>query len=106
MAMTRRWSVPALILAAFVAAGFGGCPDSTDPAGSGAGVDGVIHYAPIEGGCWTLTVPPSHVYQPIDLPAAFQHDGMAVRVAFKERPDMGSICMVGPLVQILSISAR
>jgi len=103
--MAGRLSVPALILAAFVAAGFGGCPDTTDP-GAGAGIDAVVHYAPIEGGCWTLTVAPRKVYQPLDLPADFRHDGMAVRVEFKERPDMASFCMVGPLVQILSISAR
>jgi len=114
MAMRRRVYVPALLLAVIVWMGFGTCTDSTDSTSANstdspsanAGVDAVVHYVNLEGGCWTITVDPNHVYQPLSLPAAFQKDGLAVRVDFKQRPDMASFCMVGPLIQILSISPR
>ncbi|HUL04645.1 MAG TPA: hypothetical protein VLV16_15590 [Gemmatimonadales bacterium] len=104
--MSRRLLVPALTLAALLLSGFAGCPDSTDPASSGAGVDAVVHYVNVEGGCWTIHVDPNQVYQPLNLPTEFEHDGLAVRVEFQQRNDMATYCMVGPVVQILSIHTR
>ena len=64
-----------------------------------------VRFVDIEGGCWSLDTPQGH-YSPIDLPAEFSVDGLAVRVSLRAAPDMVSICMMGPLVRIDNISAR
>jgi hypothetical protein len=64
-----------------------------------------VRFVGIEGGCWSLDTPQGH-YEPINLPAEFRVDGLAVRVSLRAAPDMVSICMMGPLVRIDDISAR
>ena len=66
----------------------------------------IVRFLNLEGGCWTLTREEHVYYQPINLPDEFKQDGLRVRVDFTERPDMASICMVGPIVEIRSIEAR
>jgi|SRR2546430_1612198 len=69
------------------------------------GVDATVRLAPVEGGCWSIFTP-NQVYQPVDLPAAFRIDGLAVHVVLREVPDWASICMIGPLVHVTSIRVR
>jgi len=80
-----------------------GCKSSTMPL---FGIDATVHFSTIEGGCWSLVTNGHKVYQPIDLPARFRVDGLAVSVVLRDAPDWGSICMIGPLVHIEAISAR
>ena len=68
-------------------------------------VNASIRFLNLEGGCWTLAVERTH-YLPLNLPAEFKQDGLPVRVEFRERRDYGSVCQVGPVVEILSIHAR
>ena len=69
------------------------------------GVDATVRFAAIEGGCWSI-VTPHQVYQPVDLPATFRIDGLAVHVVLSEVPDWASLCMIGPLVHVNSIRVR
>jgi hypothetical protein len=62
-----------------------------------------VTYVSIEGGCWTLVTNTGKRYEPVNLPAAYQKDGLEVRVTLRARTDVASICMVGDLVEILSI---
>ena len=66
--------------------------------------EATVRFVDIEGGCWTI-VHDQRVYSPLDLPAEFRRDGLRVRVIFERRDDYGSICMVGPIVQLLSIES-
>jgi hypothetical protein len=45
-------------------------------------------------------------YLPLNLPDQFRQDGLAVRAELQRRDDHGSYCMVGPVVEILSIRER
>ena len=84
-------------------------------AGTGPGVDpgfqgsmatpATVRFVDIEGGCWRLDTPRGH-FEPIGLPAEFRVDGLEVNVTLRNAPDMGSICMIGPLARIDAISAR
>ena len=69
------------------------------------GLEATVRLAPVEVGCWSL-VTTNHVYQPVDLPAAFRVDGLAVHVVLSAVPDGASICMIGPLVHVNSIQVR
>jgi hypothetical protein len=64
-----------------------------------------VRFIDIEGGCWTITQD-QRSYKPLSLPAEFQHDGLQVRVTFVRRDDLVGFCMVGPIVQLLSIQSR
>ncbi len=70
------------------------------------GVDATVRFAhSVEASCWSLATT-SKVYQPVDLPAAFQIEGLVVHVTLRDAPDWLSICSVGPLVHVTSIQAR
>ena len=69
------------------------------------GVDATVRLTPVEVGCWSL-VTTNDVYEPVDLPAAFRVDGLAVHVVLSAVPDAASTCMIGPLVHVNSIQAR
>ena len=80
------------------------CNSSTMPL---FGVDATVRFSTIEGGCWSLvTSAGQKVYEPVDLPASFHVDGLAVRVVMRDAPDRVSICMIGPLVHVEDIRAR
>lgn len=70
-------------------------------------VNGTVQYYNLEGGFWAVRGDDGVAYDPIaGLPAAFQRENLRVMLVAKIRTDMGSIHMVGPLVEILSIEAR
>jgi hypothetical protein len=65
----------------------------------------VTFLSTVEGGCWALSTL-SGRYEPVDLPQSFRVDGRRVRVVLRDAPGWASICMVGALVHVDSISAR
>ncbi len=70
-------------------------------------IDATVRFAPtVEGGCWSLVTATNTVYQPVDLPAAFRIDGLAVRVVLRDAPGWATICYVGPLVHVDRIRTR
>lgn len=87
------------------------CANAAHPLkpGMGATFDASIQFVSVEGGCWTIAPSPPNEqvnYLPINLPEEFRQDGLKVRVEVKVRDDYGSVCMLGPVVEILSIRAR
>ena len=95
-------------LAPIVAAILLGCGEaSPEPLGAFTAlpVNASVRFLNLEGGCWTIAVAEQH-YLPLNLPADYKRDGLEVRVEFRQRDDYGSICMVGPVVEILAIQAR
>jgi hypothetical protein len=67
--------------------------------------EATVRLLPVEGGCWVLSTATGR-YQPVNLPDAYKSDGKAVRVVMRGATDMMSVCQVGPLVHVDSISAR
>ena len=71
------------------------------------GVDATVRLAStVEGPCWSLVTASSKAYTPVDLPAAFRTDGLAVHVKLRDAPGWVSICSVGPLVHVDDIRTR
>ena len=68
--------------------------------------DATVRHLNLEGGCWLLETPTGAKYQPTELTDAFRVDGMTVSVTLKDAPDMMSICMVAPLVEVVDIKKR
>jgi hypothetical protein len=77
---------------------------ATDPAVPG--ITATVTYLDVEGGCWALTTRSGKRYEPLHLPPAFRQDGLRVAVTLRQRPDVGSFCMVGQVVEVTSIRVR
>ncbi len=79
----------------------------TDPLQSNthAVVSASVRFLNLEGGCWTLEPSAGVHYLPLNLPEQFRRDGLKVQADLLRRDDYDSICMVGPVVEILSIRA-
>jgi hypothetical protein len=98
----------ALILAALLAC-TGSDPNSAGPApplapGQVLTTDATIRFVNIEGGCWAIQNAAGQLYEPINLARGFRIDGLSVRVVLRGAPDATSICMIGTLVTIDSVS--
>jgi len=104
--MALRLTVLALSVYTLAGACSGAPP--TDPLRTGqhAVVDATVQLLNLEGGCWTLAVGENVHYLPLNLADSLRRDGLAVRAELVRRDDYASICMVGPVVQILSIQTR
>ncbi|HEY3155527.1 MAG TPA: hypothetical protein VGK76_02715 [Candidatus Eisenbacteria bacterium] len=92
----------ALLLGALAILGASGCRETSAP--ETIRVTGTVRYYTLEGGFWAVRGDDSTTYDPMGgLPSDFQHDGLRVRLEAKMRPDMASIHMAGPIVEIISI---
>lgn len=81
----------------------GGCTRDivdSDPSTIGA----TVRLVGIEGGCWILDADNGTRYEPIGLPDKYRVNGRRVRVTVKPRTNASSTCMVGDLVDIVTIS--
>jgi hypothetical protein len=67
-------------------------------------LEATVRFVDLEGGCWTLVANETTRYEPIELAEEFRVDGLRVRVTLRHRLDMGSVCMVAPLAEVISIS--
>lgn len=106
-----RHIVRSCFLLSLVVAATLSCANAADPLKSNlrATFDASIRFVSLEGGCWTIAPSPPNEqvnYLPLNLPEEFRQDGLKVRVEVKRRDDYGSVCMLGPVVEILSIRAR
>jgi hypothetical protein len=82
-------------------------PTATDLPPGAIRVNGTVQYYNLEGGFWAVRGDDGVTYDPIaGLSPAFQRENLRVTLVAKIRTDMGSIHMVGPLVEILSIETR
>ena len=74
---------------------------TTDP-GTVAGT-GTIRTASVCNS-WFVVADSGTGYEITRMPEAFQHEGLRVRFTLKLRYDVASICMSGPIADVLSIS--
>lgn len=75
---------------------------ASEAAGPTIRITGVVRHVEVEGGVWVIRTDQG-TYQPMNLPPAFQVDGMTVEAEAVRRTDMVSIGMTGSLVQLLRI---
>ena len=100
--MTPRISTLAFVVAALCLS----CGDTPLPSAwiaPGTGVEATVQFLNLEGGCWTITTDQRVHYEPLNLPSEYKQDGLRVQVDFIRRDDFGSVCQVGPIIEIRSI---
>ena len=73
--------------------------------GAEVAFDGVVTYAMLEGGAWVLVSDEGETYEPVNLDAAFETEGLRVRVTADVLEDRASTLQVGPIIEISTISA-
>jgi hypothetical protein len=67
---------------------------------------GTVQWFGIEGGFFAIRGDDANVYDPMNLPAGFARDGLRVRFEGRIRSDMGSIHMVGEIVELKKIALQ
>jgi hypothetical protein len=94
-----------LVLTAAVA-GLAGC-HGADMTGLATRVDadGVVRFISLEGGFYSLESVRDK-YDPINLPADYQHDGLQVHFRGTVRRDMASTHMYGQILELSDIQRR
>src|SRR5437588_10158666 len=91
--MSRAWSI-------FAASVFFACGSA--PAQFRVG--GRITHETLEGGLWSIRGDDGVTYDPLNLAAQYQKDGLPVLATLVLRPDMASVHMVGRMVDGVSIA--
>lgn len=66
---------------------------------------GSVERFEVEGGFFAIRGDDGKVYEPMNLPPAFERAGVRVRFTAKLRRDVGSFRMVGEVVEIQQITA-
>ncbi len=103
--MTQRSYI---VLSLAIAIGMLGCASKEEapPAADDAVfvIEGDVRFIDLEGGCWGLQTD-SATYEPVGgFPEGFRQDQLAVRATVRS-VDGASICMIGPLVEIVTIES-
>jgi hypothetical protein len=99
--MLSRTVLAAIITAIAIACG---SPTSPSVPAGAIRVTGTVQFYDLEGGFWAVKGDDGIIYDPKDgLPAKFQVQNRRVTMVAKVRTDLGSIHMVGPIVEIISI---
>ena len=76
------------------------------PGGTPVHIVGVVRHSDLEGGFFAITGQDGTTYDPTNLPAEFQKDGLAVEAEARRRDDMAGIHMAGPIVDLVRIRRR
>ncbi len=97
-----------IVLSLAITSGMLGCASQEEapPAADDAVfvIEGDVRFIDLEGGCWGLQTD-SATYEPVGgFPEGFRQDQLAVRATVR-RVDGASICMIGPLVEIVTIES-
>ena len=76
----------------------------TDPYGDNAGtVVAEVRFVNIGNGCWVLSGKYGHRYEPMQLAEEFRQEGLQVKVKYRSRGDVGSVCMLQDVIEIQEI---
>lgn len=67
---------------------------------------GTVVYKDLEGGFFAIEGDDGRIYDPINLPEAYQKEGLKVKVNAILRKDVGSIHMIGDIIEIVNIAAE
>jgi hypothetical protein len=78
-------------------------PAAGDTAGTMVTIKGTVHYTDVEGGVYSIRAEDGTNYDPLNLPAAFKKDGLAVEAEARTQPATMGINQVGPIVALTRI---
>lgn len=94
------------LIATVALAGLAACSssDATGP-GSLVSADGVVRYVGLEGGFYSLQSIKGK-FDPMNLPADYQQDGLQVHFVGTVRDDMVSVHLYGPILELSDIRRR
>jgi hypothetical protein len=67
---------------------------------------GTVQFVNVEGGCWRVVGTDGTSYEPTNLAPSFRVDGLEVSMVLTPAKNAGSYCMVGQLVELVSIEKR
>ena len=67
---------------------------------------GTVRFKDLEGGFYAIDADDGGKYDPMDLPEAFQRDGLRVRLKARPVTDMMSFRMYGQIIKVLTIEER
>ncbi|WP_281492205.1 META domain-containing protein [Desulfosarcina cetonica] len=67
---------------------------------------GTVVYMDLEGGFFAIKDDDGKTYEPVNLPETFKKNGLQVRVTARVRDDVGSIHMVGEIIEIVTITQQ
>ncbi|HYC31381.1 MAG TPA: META domain-containing protein [Gemmatimonadales bacterium] len=67
---------------------------------------GTVRHLDLEGGLFVVQDAGGTNYNPTNLPGEFRKDGKVVEAEARERKDVGSIGMVGPVIDVVRIRER
>lgn len=90
-------------LAVVTAALFASCDEATGP--DGVEIEATVEFLAVEGGCWSLRAADGTRYEPLELAEPFREHGLRVVATVRRRADIGTVCQIGDIVEILSIEA-
>lgn len=66
-------------------------------------ITGTVHHLDLEGGLFVIRDRAGTQFNPVNLPAGFRVEGIAVETEAQRRDDAASIGMVGPMIELLRI---
>ncbi len=69
-------------------------------------LQGAVVKNDLEGGFFAIDGDDGKTYEPINLPDDFRKNGIRVKATVRIRKDVGSIHMVGDIVEIIAIEAK
>jgi hypothetical protein len=67
---------------------------------------GTVVHKDLEGGFFAIDGDDGRTYDPINLPETFKKEGLKVKVIARLRKDVGSIHMIGDIIEIVDIAAQ
>lgn len=65
-----------------------------------------VRFVNVGNGCWVLSDRFGHRYEPMQLADEFRYEGLKVLVKFRQRADLGSVCMLRDVIEIQEIEVR
>lgn len=69
-------------------------------------LQGTVVHKDLEGGFFAIDGDDGRTYDPINLPEAFKRNGMRVKATVRVRDDVGSIHMIGDVIEIVDIAEQ
>ena len=79
---------------------------NSETVGSSMTIVGIVRRLPLEGGFYAIVGSDGVTYDPMNLPAEFRKDGLAVEAVARRRPDRLGTHQVGQIVELERIRAR
>ena len=64
-----------------------------------------VRFVNIGSGCWVLSSRYGHRYEPMQLPEEFRQEGLQVLVKYRSRADVGSVCQLRDVIEIVEIES-